>query len=841
MPFRLFSNSKKQWMMTSRNGAPLFISLLGLCLTLYVAIVSQKSQYREERLLTYTSANDLIRDFENTLLTSTLRIQWMLEKFDIRSNNVRSQRSIIEEIIPRTIFQRMTFFKLQASKNDSPSYQRIFYSSAAGDKLPKPTQLELASRQIKNKLSRMKRRKQLTSFSLSTFIDKKYIHFIIFLTERDGEFLIFTSPLEALLSIKPKNPDLLVLLQDTDTKSNLVLDWQNSRIYEIKNALELKTLYRDKSYFKMIERDDLLSSLQFSIYNYKTTEISNYTWLIIMIGVLITLLISLFLRFILDQNRQTAALVINRTLDLEDALNKATEATLAKNRFLANISHELRTPLNLILGMLELIEEKNTSQEISHYIQSVRTSGDHLLSLISDLLEITRKNDESTSLIKRVPFKCPVYFEEIVQLMAPECQKKGLDFKFEISDQIPYFLKGDPAKFRQILINLLRNAIKYTTRGFIEFKVVEFKVSALEAGEKITLRISVKDSGVGIPIEKQHQIFERFLQLESTKVLGQGGVGLGLSIVKDLVNKLSGNISVSSEPHVGSTFTVDLDFETTDSITWKDYFIKEQPRALHIALVSNNNYLLKNVKNFLECSQIKITQFASTEIAPDQFSSKQYTHIIIDADIAQSNLFLQFVAFKKQLIIVGNKRELENMPMLSAFKLVDNTPLLPSSLWESLGHFKNSSANLNAMPKILSNKNNVIARNTNMHVLIADDDAGNRSLMLAYFSGFEWTLSFAENGEEAIRLYHENKPDIIIADLRMPVVDGFEMTDHIRTHEKENKLGATPIVLVTADALLETELESKKHEVSFFITKPVRKSKMIETILQSQQSFKNSV
>ncbi len=840
MPFRLLSSSKKQRIMMSRNGVPLFIGVLGLCLTIYVAIITQKSKHREDRLLTYTSANDYLRDFENTLITSTLRIQWMLEKFDIRSTNVRSQRSIIEEIIPRTIFQRMTFFKLQSSKKEGLRYQIIFYSSAAGDKLPLPTQPDLSSQQIKTKLSLMKKRKQLTAFALSTHNDKKYIHFIIFLTEREGEFLIFTSPLETLLSITPKNLDLLVLLQDYDTQSNFILDWQKHEVFSVKSPTELLSSHKEKSYFKMTEKDDLLSSLQFSIYNHKTTQLSNYTLMILVIGILVTTLIILFLRFILDQNRQVAELIINRTLDLEDALNKATEATLAKNRFLANISHELRTPLNLILGMLELIEEKNSSPEVSHYIQSVRTSGDHLLGLISDLLEITRKNDESTSDIKRVPFKCPVYFEEIVQLMAPECHKKGLEFKFEISDQIPYFLKGDPAKLRQILINLLRNAIKYTTRGFIEFKVVEFKVNPLATGEKVTLRISIKDSGVGIPSEKQHQIFERFLQLESTKVLGQGGVGLGLSIVKDLVSKLSGNITVSSEPHVGSQFTVDLDFEATDSITWKDYFMREQTKSLQVALISNDVNLAKNIKYFLECNKIKLSLYSPEEIASNAPSYAPFSHVIIDSTIAQSNLLLQFVSFKKQLIILGNKRELEYINMFSAFKLVDSMPLLPSQLWEALGLVKNSSAGLNALPKTPSNQNNVIARNTNMHVLIADDDAGNRSLMRAYFSGFDWTLSFAENGEEAIRMYHEKKPDIIIADLRMPLVDGFEMTDHIRSHEKENKLSTTPIVLVTADALPETELESKKHDVNFFITKPVRKSKMIETILQSQQSSKNT-
>lgn len=837
MPFKKLIY-RQQKLASAKTRILILFFAFGISLTIFVCFLIQNNSNRENYLELNSIANEFSRDFENSILNSTLRVQWMLEKFDIKSNTVFSQRQIIEEILQRTIFQRMTIFRKKKDEKNQIIWHRIFYSHSPVDKLPMPKSPYLSSERITQKIQAMLQRKQLTAFALNTHENQNYVHLLIQLPAQPNEFIIFTSPLDKLLSETMLNKNLQVYLQDPDINLSFLIHLNHAQPQiQILDSKKKKIDFKNTKKNPIVNRTDIMSSLNFTVFGTIDKSLSHLTSIALAIGVLLTILITLLLRFILEQNQLVADLVVKRTLDLEDALNRATEADFAKNRFLANISHELRTPLNLILGMLELIEEKSQDPKILGYIQTVRTSGNHLLSLISDLLDITQKNDEIATSTKKVPIRCPYFFEEIVLLMSADCRKKQLNFRFDLADDIPEYFRGDPAKLRQILINLLRNAIKYTTSGFVELKVALNPMSVAQLTEnKITIRMIIQDSGVGIPIDKQQQVFERFLQLDSTKILSQGGVGLGLSIVKDLVTKLEGNIIVHSEPFVGSSFTVDLDFEVPDQKTWKQSFIDIMTDTVKLAVVSNDTQTCKTVKHAVENEKVSIVFISPEKFSQEILINNNFSHVILDQSFTNQEILSKVSYFKKNLLIIGNDKELESQPQFIQHKIADNFPLLPSTLWSFLGVNPSRNKNLSAHARSIANIEKTLIKNMDLNVLIVDDDEGNRNLMRAYFSDLNWTIQFAENGQDAYKIYQERKPDVIVADLRMPIVDGFKMTDLIRSHERAHNLKYTPIILVTADVLRETQEESIKHQVDFFLTKPVRKSKIIETILLVHES-----
>ena len=542
---------------------------------------------------------------------------------------------------------------------------------------------------------------------------------------------------------------------------------------------------------------------------------------------------ALLLQFILNQNRLVANLVIKRTEDLEIALNDATVANLAKSRFLGNMSHELRTPLNLILGMLDLVDEKNKDTKISEYLKAIRISGDHLLNLISDLLDMAQK-DSGELKINNVPIRFPVFIEEIGQLIGPDARKKDLDFYIEVAADVPESIRGDPGRLRQILMNLLRNSIKYTLKGSIYLKISSHPIVSSQNSPRTTLRLEVKDSGVGIPKAKQIQIFDRFLQLDSSKVLSQGGVGLGLSIVKDLVELMNGRISVESEIGKGSTFFIDLDFEILNSTPWVGlYRQKNLVQTPQVAIISLNPLFVANAQACMAAAGINSFLIDEAILLKQTLEvwTKGFNRFIIDLNCPYDVCKILVEQYRAQVIVIGNEKKSTFKAQASKLLILDNAPLIPTSLLNALGVGRSESKSPSQVVETKGAAVLSLRAQRSLSVLIADDDEGNRQLFAAYFADFGWTLAFSENGKDAFEKYKNNPPDVMIADLRMPIMDGFELTDQVRNFEALKKLKKIPIILVTADALDQTAELSRAHGVTSFLTKPIRKAKIIDTVL----------
>ena len=811
---------------------PLFVFILGSIITLFIVLSLRNAEVKSLHTAMVLSAKDYSKQFELNILNHTLRIQSLMNTFNSTPSKIIKDKDITAEILRNSIFARITIFVKQKNSdaNGLPVLKKIRSSNLENDNLPKNNLPYMTSIYARKKIKLMEKVGEHSGF---TFVENTLGEFATLIWKSPSnpkEYILFSSQIGSLFADLISESQIMLLIIDPETGLKLLVNWDEHGAIKIDKNNQLNDF--ESTHVKRLLFENKFSgssSLTFKWYKAQSAKSTPLTWIAALIGLAMTSLIVLLLRFVLSQNRMVADLVINRTEDLESALNEATEANLAKTRFLGNMSHELRTPLNLILGMLELIEEINQDQKIKEYLKSIRVSGDHLLRLISDLLDMAKQDNREIT-VKNIPVRFPFFIEEIGQLIANAAQKKDLAFHVSIAPDIPELIKADPARLRQILMNLLRNSIKYTVSGYIELAVSSVKESTTKGEQRTTLRFQVKDTGVGIPEAKQNQIFERFLQLESSKILSQGGVGLGLSIVKDLVQILNGNITVKSEIGKGSVFTVDLDFDVVSAQPWTSAYIQKTKGPINVAILSDDADFINRIEQYLIFPFIQSKSFSLDQLTENNFnqSENKFTHYILDQ---RQNIDLRKMSdqFSQMDLILVCSNKMVNPPESAANTyIVDYEPLLPTPLLNCLGLSRTENKIFSATAA-QKKQTDLIAKNNikKLTVVIADDDDGNRQLFNAYLNTLGWNLIFAENGKEALEKAQQHKPDLVIADLRMPIMDGLELTSQLRADKAFHDM---PIILVTADALDETEVLARKHGVTEFLTKPVRKTKILDAI-----------
>lgn len=550
-----------------------------------------------------------------------------------------------------------------------------------------------------------------------------------------------------------------------------------------------------------------------------------------LLGVLLTLVISYLFYTLIHQNRLAKKLIISKTLDLEKTAHDLQEALNSKANFFGKISHEIRTPLNLILGMIDLATESNKDPAVQNYLKTMHSSGEHLLSMLDDLIELAQAEKNELTFQERTIYLAQ-FLGDVVRLAGLDCKQKGLQIYLHFDKNMPACIVTDPNRLRQILLNLLRNACKYTPEGFVILAV--YATESL-ISQKVKLKFEIKDSGIGIQANHMNKVFDAFFQVENSKSYAEGGVGLGLSIVKDIVKKMQGRIHVDSVPKQGSIFTVELEFNRPERTDWYEIYRIDDDTKYTLVLLSRDAFLQKSFHALTHHHNIEEVIHLSDDFARVLFFTDPNKKFLVVLDPLTATLDLDILAktFPHSVFVLGQNKPA--LPSHASITYLNNVPFLAYELLTASGF-----TSRNKQRKHVNNTEHgelqldldqqTIAPKENLSIIVADDDHGNIELYKAYFAKSTWMIQYNYDGLSAWKCFEKKLPDLLILDVRMPNMDGFELLEKIREYEKKRNIKPIPVILITADLLDYTSRTAKSFEEVTLLSKPIKKKLLFETI-----------
>lgn len=515
-------------------------------------------------------------------------------------------------------------------------------------------------------------------------------------------------------------------------------------------------------------------------------------------------------------------------MQIREGHDKALEASKFKSQFLANMSHEIRTPMNAIIGMTELALLTELNAEQREYLEMVKTSADSLLSLLNDILDFS-KIEAGKLEIEFMPFSLQETIGSTLPSLAIRAHQKGLEIAYNIDAKVPKRLLGDPLRIQQIITNLIGNAIKFTETGEVVLNVLPLQKNDNE----ITLLFSVSDTGIGIPDDKRSKIFELFSQADGSMTRKYGGTGLGLAISSNLVKLMGGEIWVDSVFGKGSTFYFTVKFKVLreQSIQPSDTLSKQLSNKTVLIVDDNatNRRILKDIIKHWEMIPIEAESGnEAIDILNNMVKKETYPdYILMDSNMPGMDGFSTVEkirqiengkAVKIMMISSGNNiaeiHRCEELGILAhIFKPVN--PYKLRQLMIDIIHDKKPSEEKSF------EKTRETDKGLYLNVLLAEDNPVNQKLTVKILEKKSCKVSVAGNGEEALNAYKNNKFDIVLMDVQMPVMDGLIATAKIREMEKATGT-RTPIVAMTAHALKGDRERFLAVGMDGYVAKPIK-------------------
>jgi len=551
------------------------------------------------------------------------------------------------------------------------------------------------------------------------------------------------------------------------------------------------------------------------------------------------------------QLKASNKLLIERSEDLLEAKDKAEKLAKAKSEFLSNMSHEIRTPMNAILGFSELLDRTFLDSKQKNYLNTVSKNGELLLSIINDILDFS-KIESGKILLENIDFDLQHLIYDVLRMLSFGVKESPFDTYIDIDENIPINIKGDPSRLRQVLLNLVGNAIKFTKKGEIGVIVCEedkashlrsYRSSQQKNKNEISLKITVKDTGIGIPAEKQKNLFDAFTQADSSITREYGGTGLGLAISKSLIETMGGRIWVQSEVGHGSEFIFTLPF----TLVQKDipYAIKQCLKGKKVLIVDDNEIARKILKKY--CHNLGMNIVCIEDSAE---SILQKIEELVDKGNKPDLLLFDIMMEKMngyEMVNILKKNEKHRMiktiaitsdPNIETSKeiveeIVDGyliKPIISIDLAKVIFEaFNDDACKKQKCKGILSDEAETVDYG-HLNILFVEDNVPNQILIQTYLDELGCRGTHASSGKDAVEKLKkkDHRYNLILMDLQMPILNGFEATKIIR-EEIDQEI---PIIALTASVQRDMHEKAISYGMNDFTGKPITFKTLKEILLK---------